>query len=257
MAVFTGSFLSVELGRQNSVSVILPHDIMDEPAGGFPVLYLLHGGAEDSRTWLYRSNIERYAMERGICVVMPDAGMSYFTDLPSGERYLTYISRELPQIMNAMFRIPSGREKSFIGGASIGGYGALKCAIARPQQYAGCIALSPIADLNRIIVRECNDGRRQFWKSICGEDMRMESNVDIFHMMEEAGEQLAVSFPRVYFACGKQDEAFDDNLRLREAFNNLRIDFTFEQAGAGHDWDFWDVALQRGLDVIFGKPERA
>lgn len=257
MAVFTGSFLSVELGRQNSVSVIMPHDIMDEPTGGFPVLYLLHGGAEDSRTLLYRSNIERFAMERGLCVVMPDANMSYYTDLPNGERYLTYISRELPEIMSAMFRVSTSRENSFIGGASIGGYGALKCAIARPQRYAGCIALSPVADLNRVIVRECNDGRRPFWKSICGEDMRMESNVDLFHMMEEAGDQLSVSFPRVYFACGKQDEFFEDNLRLREALNNLRVDFTFEQApGAGHDWDFWDVALQRGLDVIFGKAAR-
>jgi len=256
MAVFTGSFLSVELGRQNSVSVILPHDIMDEPASGFPVLYLLHGGTEDSRSWLYRSNIERYAMERGLCVVMPDANMSYYTDLPNGERYLAYISRELPEMMNAMFRVSKNREKSYIGGASIGGYGAIKCAITRPQQYAGILALSPVADLNRVIVRECNEGRRSFWKGICGEDMRMESNVDIFHMMEEAGEQLAVSFPRLYFACGKQDEFFDDNLRLREALNNLRIDFTFEQAAAGHDWDFWDVALQRGLDVLLGKPVR-
>lgn len=254
MAVFTGSFLSVELGRQNSVSVIMPHDTMDEPVGGFPVLYLLHGGAEDSRTWLYRSNIERYALERGLCVVMPDASMSYYTDLPSGERYLSYICRELPEMMNAMFRIPGGREKNFIGGASIGGYGALKCAIARPDQYAGCIALSPLADLNRIIVRECNEtgSRRAFWKSICGEDMRMESNVDLFHMFEEAGDRLMTSFPKVYFACGKRDEVFDDNLRLREALNTYRVDFTFEQADAGHDWDFWDVALQRSFDVMFG-----
>ncbi len=252
MAVFTGSFLSVELGRQNSVSVVMPHDVMDEPTGGFPVLYLLHGGAEDSRSWLYRSNIERYAMERGICVVMPDANMSYYTDLPNGERYLTYVTRELPEMLSAMFRIPNTRTNRFIGGASIGGYGAIKCCIVRPQQYAGCIALSPLADINRVIVKECNSGRRSFWKGICGEDLRMESNVDIFHMLEEAGGQLTATFPRIYFACGKQDEAFDDNLRLREAFNKYRVDFTFEQADAGHDWDFWDVALQRGLDSMLG-----
>lgn len=257
MAVFTGSFLSVELGRQNSFSVILPHDTHDDPAGGFPVLYLLHGEGEDHSSWLYRSNIERYAIERGLCVIMPDAGMSYYADLPYGGKYLSYITHELPEMMNTMLRIPTSRERTFIGGASMGGYGALKAVLTKPSRYAGCIALSPLADVTRLIVKECNEGKRDFWKSICGEDMRLDTNIDLFHILEESDDLLNVNgFPRVYFACGKQDEVFDDNLRLRESLNNHRIDFTFEQAGAGHEWGFWDVALQRGLDVIFGRVER-
>ena len=70
------------------VFVILP-ELKTSPEGNilpaaeqrFPVLYLYHGGYDDGSCWVRRTNIERYAVEKGLAVVMPSAGNSYYTDV--------------------------------------------------------------------------------------------------------------------------------------------------------------------------------
>lgn len=250
MAVFTGSFLSAELGRHTSVSVILPHDTKQSPTLGFKVLYLLHGRTDDSRSWLYRSNIERYASERGIAVVMPDAELSYYSDMVHGARYYSYITRELPEVINSMFRLSLRREDTYIAGISMGGYGALRCALTRPDKYAGCIALSPVADIARNISNDCAKGNLAMWQGICGEIPRATREMDLFYILEDIGETGTASFPKFYLACGRQDYLYDDVIRIKEALDDHRIEFTFEQAAAGHEWGFWDIAIQRGMDTI-------
>lgn len=251
MAVFTGSFLSAELGRHNSVTVILPHDTVREPQWSFPVLYLLHGKTDDNNSWLYRSNIERYATERGLCVVMPDAALSFYADMAYGGNYFSYITHELPEVMQNMFRVSVRREDTYIGGVSMGGYGALKCALLKPELYRGCIALSPVADIGRVQAEDCRAGEKPMWKAICGDGLKLDENLDLFQMLERSGGFVNMC-PKIYIACGKQDELFEDNIRLKESLDAHRIEFTFEQAAAGHEWGFWDVALQRGLDIIMG-----
>lgn len=249
MAVFTGSFLSAELGRHTSVSLILPHDTKQSPVVGFKVLYILHGKTDDSRTWLYRSNIERYATERGIAVVMPDAELSFYTDMLYGARYYSFITRELPEVVNSMFRLSVRPEDTYIAGTSMGGYGALKCALTRPDKYAGCIALSPVADVARAMARECANGEKKMWQGICGDNPRVTRDMDLFYILEDIGE-AGIHFPKFYMACGRQDILYDDVIRLKEALDDHRIEFTFEQAPADHEWGFWDVAIQRGMDAI-------
>ena len=88
------------------VFVILP-ELKTSPKGGilpaaeqkFPVLYLYHGGYDDGSCWVRRTNIERYATEKGLAVVMPSAGNSYYTDAGVGREYFTFISQELPQLV--------------------------------------------------------------------------------------------------------------------------------------------------------------
>lgn len=253
MAVFTGSFLSAELGRHTPVTVVLPHDTCKEPQWGFPVLYLLHGRGDDSRTWLYRSNIERYAAERGLCVVMPDAGLSYYSDMANGERYFSFIMDELPNVLRDTLRVSVRREDTYIAGVAMGGYGALKCSFTRPEQYAGCIALSPVTDIGSAMVSDSEQpGGKQVWRGICGETLRISRDIDLFRLLAESANYASVC-PKLYIACGKHDELFEQNLRLKESLDGHRIDFTFEQAAAGHEWGFWDVAIQRGLEIVMSK----
>lgn len=255
MAVLTGSFLSTELGRHNSFSVIMPHDVLDEPQWGFPVLYLLHGRSDDANTWLYRSNIERYAQQHGVCVIMPDIATSYVADMAYGGNYYTYVAHELPEVVQSMFRMSVRREDTFIGGISMGGYGALKCALTNPEKYGGCIALSPVADIGHVMAEQCAEGNKNMWRCIVGDSMRPDKSLDLFQILEENGGVVNMC-PRIYIACGKQDTFFDDNLRFKEALDDHRVEYTFEQADAGHEWGFWDVALQRGMEKIIGSRSR-
>lgn len=252
MSVISGSVLSSELGRHVSFTAILPHDQKSPGEWGFPVLYLLHGRTDDAHSWLYRSNIERYAVSRGIAVIMPDVGLSYYINEANGGNYFNFVADELPKLVSEMFRLSFRREDTFVGGVSMGGYGALRCALLRSEKYAGCIALSAVCDIEQSILNDCQSGNEALWRGILGEKLNVPKSLDVYRLIEE-NRNFANICPKFYIACGKNDSLFDQNLRLKDVLDQNRVDYTFEQAGAGHEWGFWDVAIQRGLDRIMGR----
>ncbi len=251
MAVLRGSFLSTELGRHNSFSIILPHDVLEEPQWGFPVLYLLHGKSDDCQSWLFRSGIERYAQEFGIAVVMPDIGISWCTDTIFGGNYFSYVTKELPEVVGNMFRLSVRREDTYIGGISMGGYGALKAVLTMPEKYAGCIALSAVADIGRVMAEQVREGtNKAMWKAVLGESLRLDAKNDLFQLTEMIGGYANIC-PKIHLVCGSRDEFFDDNVRLKGAFDKYKIDHAFTKGDAGHEWGFWDAALHHTLGTIF------
>ena len=80
--------------------------------------------------------MERYARERGIAVVLPEVQRSFYTDMVYGLPYFTYVSEELPTACRRMFGLSAAREQNYIFGLSMGGYGAMKCALTYPGRYA-------------------------------------------------------------------------------------------------------------------------
>ena len=91
--------------------------------------YLLHGLCGDSATWVDDSMLPVYAREGRTIFILPDAARSFYSDMRHGPRYFTYLVEELPQLCKAVFQIAARREDTAILGASMGGYGALKCAV--------------------------------------------------------------------------------------------------------------------------------
>ena len=250
MAVLQGSFLSSELGRLSHFTVILPHDtVTNPPENGYPVLYILPGRTDDCNTWLYRTNIERYAYFKGLAVVMPSGDGSFYANMASGGRYFTMVTKELPEVVRNMFRVGFSRQHTYICGAAMGGYGALRCALTFPEQYAGCIALSPITDLEDFVNKEISAGKTECWRGILGERMLVPREMELNNLVSESHTYSQIQ-PLIYLACGKRDELYPTVVRLRDMLDRNKMDFIFEQADAGHEWGFWDIAVQRGLDAI-------
>ena len=96
MALFECKYPSTIMNKCMALNVILPDDedqILDN-AGKYPVVFLLHGYTDDYSKWIRMTSIERYATEKGIAIVMPDAGKSFYTDMAHGDPYFTYITEE-------------------------------------------------------------------------------------------------------------------------------------------------------------------
>ena len=150
----TCDFFSESLMVGTSITVVLPQEteeqigLIDEVREGPPpVLYLLHGLSDDHTAWLRYTSIERYAVARGLAVVMPAAGRSFYADEAHGHRYWTYISEELPRVVGQFFRVSQEPADTFVAGLSMGGYGALKLALTHPDRYAAAACLSGALDL--------------------------------------------------------------------------------------------------------------
>ncbi|RYD73325.1 MAG: esterase family protein, partial [Verrucomicrobiaceae bacterium] len=156
MAFFDCHFFSDTLGQNVSVYVLLPQQTARQigvVAGAartkYPALYLLHGLSDDHTIWLRRTSVERYAAERNLAVVMPAVARSFYQDMVSGPQYWSFISEELPRLMESFFPISPERNDRFAAGLSMGGYGALRLGLLHPERYAAAASLSGALDMTR------------------------------------------------------------------------------------------------------------
>ena len=62
-----------------------------------------------------------------------------------GGRYFTFFTEELPKVCQAFFPISDKREDTFIAGLSMGGNGAMRLALKRPDLYSQALCMSGAA----------------------------------------------------------------------------------------------------------------
>jgi putative tributyrin esterase len=249
MALVECKFFSEVLGLSTEAMVILPQATQGQigmegrVAGGrHPTLYLLHGMSDDHTIWMRRTSIERYAAPLGLAVVMPSVHRSRYVDQVDGYRYGTFLMDELPQIMREFFPLSERREDSFVAGLSMGGYGALKWALQRPEAFAAAASLSGGLDAAG------RDPTNPEWRRSFGdlEQLRANRN-DLFGLAEEvAGGDV----PALYQWCGTEDKLYDENVRFRDHCRKLDLPLTYEEGPGGHEWACWDLMIQRVLDWI-------
>ena len=149
MALLHMTIASDALMQNVDVDVILHEDTpgligMDGKAKKTnPTLYLLHGLSDDHTIWQRSTSIERYVADLNLAVVMPSIDLSWYTDMYYGPKYWTFMTEELPRICRSFFpRMSVKREDTFVAGLSMGGYGALKCALRAPKVFSWAAGLS-------------------------------------------------------------------------------------------------------------------
>ncbi len=250
-------FHSEALGRSTSLYAVLPQARPIETTGrfaplqgGLKTLFLLHGRTDDYSAWVRRTSIERYAEEKGLAVVMPDAGLSYYADMAHGPEYFTYISEELPLIARSILPLTREREGTYIAGLSMGGYGAMKIALRRPDLFSRVGSFSGTLDLASWVQICRKNGNRDVLEilenSFGDPDAVTGTGNDVFHLLRElmaSGSQP----PRIYQCCGTGDFLHGVNLSFKEFCAREDVPVDYEEWPGGHDWDFWDQAIRRFL----------
>ena len=117
------------------------------------MLYLLHGLSDDHTAWLRYTSVERYAAAAGLAVVMPAVNRSFYANERHGGRYWDFISEELPKTVGRFFRVSQDPRDTYVAGLSMGGYGAMKLALSRPDRFAAAATLSGALDLVELVSR--------------------------------------------------------------------------------------------------------
>ena len=255
MALMQCHFYSETLGLSTSMTVILPQNTttqigMDNRAGSrkHPTLYLLHGLSDDDSIWLRRTSIERYVASMGIAVVMPQVHRSFYTDMEYGGKYWTFISEELPALARSFFPLSEEREDNFVAGLSMGGYGAFKLALRKPEMFAAAASLS--GALN-IAGKFMSEGISKETKMIFGDSVAGTDN-DLMWLLQQL-EQSAGPKPKLYQCCGTEDFLYEDNLQFLDACRQTSLDLTYTEGPGAHDWGYWDARIQ---DVLKWLPLR-
>ncbi len=247
MAHLVVDYYADALGVQTRMHVLLPQRLA---AGKAKTLYLLHGMSDDEGTWMRRTSIERYAEEKGLAVVMPDGGLGWYTDMYRGLAWFKFISKELPALCRRFFPILSDkREDTYIGGNSMGGYGALKCALRAPRTFSRVISLSGALDAADTAINNTVPATRRYWEDVFGpaEDVSGSEN-DLFAAATALTDPALR--PRIYMWCGTEDFLYAQNIRMRDHLRALGYDLTYEESPGDHQWRHWDKKIADALNWL-------
>ncbi|MBQ5755113.1 MAG: alpha/beta fold hydrolase, partial [Oscillospiraceae bacterium] len=114
-------FTSRFLGWEAEYALFLP-----KGEGPFKTLYLLHGYGGNARQWKEKSAVARLAAAHRLAVVMPGCGDGYYQDDPAAGVYTArFLAEELLPEPRRLFPLSPRRGDTFLGGVSMGGFGAL------------------------------------------------------------------------------------------------------------------------------------
>jgi S-formylglutathione hydrolase len=131
-----------------------------------PVLYYLSGLTCTEETFPIKAHAQQAAAELGLILIAPDTSpreprlpgdadswdfgysAGFYVDAtvaPWSQYYrmYSYVTRELPELIAA--NLPAEAGASGIFGHSMGGHGALVCALRNPEQYKSVSAFAPVA----------------------------------------------------------------------------------------------------------------
>ena len=257
MAHLRIDFFSDSLALSTSMTVLLPQRTSTQigmtgarTEAPPPVLYLLHGLSDDDTIWLRRTSVERYVAPLGLAVVMPQVHRSFYADEHYGRAYWTFLSEELPELVASWFQASGRREDTFVAGLSMGGYGALKWALRRPDRFAAAASLSGAVDIAGLRTSRIRpEDPRMFERTHGGVDPAGTQD-DLFTLVAAADRS---TLPALYICCGEQDELVDDNRRLVDACSAASVPVTSSFGPGAHDWAYWDATIQ---DVLGWLPLR-
>lgn len=261
MVLFEVNYFSNSLGININLNVIIPQrktnqiddkDYDNYNKDGYPVIYLLHGLGNDESIWMRRTSIERYASKYGFAVVMPTTQLGGYIDNAYGAKYWTFISEELPSFCKEYFsNLSVKKEDTFVAGASMGGYGAFKLALSRPERFKAAASLSGPLDIINESNLERFKSKRPFWEGIFGkiEDIGGSKN-DLVYLVDlilQNNDIKIEEIPKLYSWCGTEDFLYNCNLEFEEKIKNLGMKLEANYSKGDHNWSSWDREIKNVL----------
>lgn len=261
--ILRGTVFSRVLEMDASITVVGPDTC--ETCAPYKPIYLLHGLCGGAHSWADNTMLPYYARNLNALFIMPEAGRSFYTDLKYGQHFFTYVSDELPKLAARLFNISPRREDAAVMGGSMGGFGALKCAFARPDLFGACCAFAPAglfipeqlkkyAESKKAGQADSPDGwvpseqiKRDFI-AMFGREMQVGRMDDLAGL---AGSVPADLQPRLHISCGLEDGFLPEARRFNDALRLLGFKISYAEWAGGHNWRFFDQALERALAWFF------
>lgn len=264
MAVLEVNFVAETLGRSVPMHVILPTDKVyrfgmkkREEGKPYKTLYLLHGVLGNYTDWLYSTRIQRWAEERDLAVVMPSGDNAFYLDQTwNCNRYGEFIGREIVEFTRRTFPLSHKKEDTYIGGLSMGGFGAMRNGLKYSDTFGAIISLSGAFILDESILTSVKNPAffvhtDEYKHSCFGQDLKaaIESDRNPTYLVKEMA-KAGKEFPKIFIACGDNDSLLAQNQAFAELLEKLKIAHTFEIGSGAHEWDFWDTYLKKALEWL-------
>ena len=266
MSFITVNFFAKSLLRPVTANVIMPTDKMVFPGAAAPAkkpyktLYLLHGVFGNYTDWVNGTRIQAIANDHNLCVVMPCGDNKFYSNsTQSGDMYADFITHDLIEYIEETFNVSRSAEDRYIGGLSMGGFGAITNALRNPQLYSHVIMLSAALIKDQIVNSVNEPGRDIFTRkqydvmfdlddaadfegSVCDYDKLAK---DVASLSEGRKPGL-----KIYSACGTEDMLYARNVTYRDLLKAQGYDVTWVEGPGNHNWQFWDTYIEKAIEWL-------
>jgi enterochelin esterase-like enzyme len=275
-SITQAEFDSETLGRAYQYNIYLPPGY-DASSEIYPVIYLLHGRGDSMAGWLNaKPDLDAMIADGSIppmIAVMPDMPASdragYYVDsqytgsaAPAAEAIETAFFNDLIPHIDSTYRTSPGREARLVGGYSMGGYGALRYALAHPEMFLGALVLSPAV---YIPFPPVDSSTREFGAFGLGDSLFDDDTYTALNYpaLLPQFRQSALGLS-MFIAVGDdewknerpEDALHDLDMEAHMVFNQVArvpsIRSEFRVYDGGHDWDVWRRGFVEGLQFLSG-----
>lgn len=219
-------------------------------------LYLLHGREGDNSDYLYKTNILSIAMKYNLAVIMPSGENSWYVDREQySAHYKEFIGKELVNYVQSTFNLSSNKEDNFIGGLSMGGYGALCIGLSYPNTFSKIVGLSSaliIEDISSKTPHRGEDDLHDFKYIFDSLENLCDSNKNPAVLINNSL-KINQSIPKLLLCIGKDDFLYESNLRFIDFLNQKKVDYKYIESDGIHDWAFWNTWLEPSIKWLLEK----
>lgn len=261
MALMDIRIYSEILNRSVSFKAIIPGDNRKTEKRDFPrafsreikTLYLLNGREGDNCDYLYKTDILSIAMKNNIAVIMPSGENSWYVDKnQSTSHFKEFIGKELVNYVQTTFHLSKKKEDNFIGGLSMGGYGAICIGLTYYNTFSKIVGLS-----SALIIEDITSSRSQrnnldlynFEYIFDGIKNLRESDKNPITLIDR-NHLLNLPIPKIFLCIGKNDFLYESNKSFIKYLDNLDINYKYEESEGIHDWKFWNTWLEPSIQWL-------
>ncbi|WP_157438513.1 alpha/beta hydrolase [Actinomadura latina] len=143
---------SPALGKSVKTRILLPANWTRASTATWPILYAFHGGQDNYTSWTKNTDIEAWAAQYNVIVVMPEGDNGSYTDWYNygkggTPKWETFHTAEVRQLMERNYH--AGALRAAVGNSS-GGAGAMAYAARHPGMFKYAASLSGILSMRSI-----------------------------------------------------------------------------------------------------------
>jgi len=242
----TSTLYSPNLKLDWNYNVYLPKNYDPKKAGGYPVLYMLHGLGGNHTNLLERFDsktiLDKVIKKTGkdMIVVFPDGFNSFYIDQNDGMQMEKAIMEDLIPYIDKTYNTRKSRNSRAIAGISMGGYGAARFALKYPEKFSKATLISPAVWYN---LDEENNIRKN---NHAFKETDKEWSDDFYKRMHPENyiknntNDTKVDF-YIRTSLGDSTVPFNDVNKFVEALkaHNINTIFIKDSKDNEHNWNYW------------------
>ena len=260
MAFSQFDFFSNTLKKVVSFNILLPNDcfvdmIKDNTNYNrdTKILMLLHGFSGNNKDWLLGSKIQELSIKYNMAVILPSGENSFYLNGDTGN-YGTFVGEELINYVRRTFNLSINKNDTYVGGLSMGGFGAIHIALKNNNTFSKAFGLSSALIIHGIKNKDESFSNEvadyKYYRIVFGDLNNLEKSEnnpeELIRRLKEDNKEI----PDIFIACGKQDFLIEQNRDFYKFLIDNEVNVEYKEDEGSHNWDFWNKYLEPSIEWL-------